>query len=275
MIELDPRLLRISVEVNGVMKAYDQLNMRATGTKFANANQNECEVVLTNLDKATRDFLLTETSPFNATRTPKRFIVEAGRLSYGLVKIFEGVIASVVPTQPPDISVTIKALTGNDKKSEVIATAQPAQTSLRRIASQVASDLGLGLAFQATDKQIANYNFTGGALKQVDKLGEVGAVDAFVDDSRLIVKNRGAALTGQLRVLNVDTGMIGIPEVTERGVKVKYLLDNSSVLGGALRLESAIYPTVNGDYTIYKLGFDIANRDTPFYWIAEASRNGR
>ncbi|MGJ0509065.1 MAG: baseplate hub protein [Methylocystis sp.] len=275
MIELDPRLLRISVEVNGVMKAYDQLNMRATGTKFANANQNECEVVLTNLDKATRDFLLTETSPFNATRTPKRFIVEAGRVSYGLVKIFEGVIASVVPTQPPDISVTIKALTGNDKKSEVIATAQPAQTSLRRIASQVASDLGLGLAFQATDKQIANYNFTGGALKQVDKLGEVGAVDAFVDDSRLIVKNRGAALTGQLRVLNVDTGMIGIPEVTERGVKVKYLLDNSSVLGGALRLESAIYPTVNGDYTIYKLGFDIANRDTPFYWIAEASRNGR
>lgn len=274
MNEIDPRLLRISIEVNGVMKRYDQLNMRASGTKFANANQNECEIALSNLDKPTRDFLLTETSPFNANRTPKRFIVEAGRVSYGYVKIFEGVIASVVPTQPPDITVTIKALTANDKKSEVIATAQPAQTSLRRIAGQVASELGLGLAFQATDKQIANYNYTGGALKQVDKLGEVGNVDAFVDDSRLVVKDRGAALTGQLRVLNVDTGLIGIPEITERGVKVKYLLDNSSVLGGGLRLESAIYPTVNGDYTIYKLGFDIANRDVPFYWIAEASRNG-
>jgi hypothetical protein len=66
--------------------------------------------------------------------------------------------------------------------------------------------------------------------------------------------------------------MVGIPEITEQGIKVKYLLDNVSRLGGGLRISSDIYPAVNGLYIIYKLGFEISNRDTPFYYIAEAAR---
>jgi hypothetical protein len=270
--EIDPRRVRISIEVNGVLRAYEGLALAASGTKYANANQNECEVKITNLDKETRDYLLTETSPFNANRTPKRFIVEAGRESYGLSRIYTGVIASAIPSQPPDITVTIKALTANDKKGEVIARSQPGQVSLGRIAGQVAGDLGLALTFEATDRKIANYNYTGAALKQVDKLGEMGNVNAYVDDDKLVVKDAAAPLANQIRVLNLDTGLIGIPEITERGIKVKFLLDNVTVLGGALRVQSVIYPTVNGDYQIYKLGFDIASRDTPFYWIAEAKR---
>lgn len=272
MNEIDPRLVRISIEVNGVLRSYDGLALSASGTKYANANQNECEVKITNLDKETRDFILTETSPFNTNRTPKRFIVEAGRVSYGLARIYEGIIASVVPSQPPDITVTLKALTANDKKSEVIARSQPGQTSLGQIARQVAQDLNVSLIFEASDKRIGNYNYSGGALKQVDKLGEVGQVDAYVDDNTLVVKERARPLVNQIRVLNIDTGLIGIPEITEHGIKVKYLLDNTSVLGGALRVQSQIYPAVNGDYAIYKLGFDIASRDTPFYWIAETRR---
>jgi hypothetical protein len=270
MNEIDPRLVRISFEIDGQLKTYEGLNVSASGTKYANANQNECEIKIANLDKATREYILTETSPFNANRTPKRFIVEAGRVSYGYSKVYEGTIASAVPSQPPDITLTIKALTANDKKGDVIARTQPGQVKLSTIAKQVAADLGLSLTFQATDRQIANYNYSGGALKQVDKLGEVGRVNAFVDDRVLVVKDMGRALENQIRVLNIDSGLIGIPELTEQGVKVKFLLDNVTVLGGTLRIQSKIYPTVNGDYSIYKLGFDIASRDTPFYWIAEA-----
>ncbi len=66
--------------------------------------------------------------------------------------------------------------------------------------------------------------------------------------------------------------MIGIPEFTEQGIKVKFLLDNRTTLGGGIQIESKIYPATNGNYVIYKLGFEITNRDKPFYWIAEATR---
>src|SRR6185312_8460896 len=118
----------------------------------------------------------------------------------------------------------------------------------------------------------SNYAFTGGILNQVEKLEELGLLSAYVDDATLVVKDRYTPLANKVRVLNAGSGMVGIPEITEQGVKVKFLLDNQTVLGGMLRVQSQINPAANGDYLIYKLSFEIANRDNPFYWIAEAKR---
>lgn len=271
-VQLDERIVRVGIEVRGRLNWYEGLDIKASGTKFANANQNECQIQIGNLSKGMRDFILTETSPFNLNRTPKSVIVEAGRKSYGTFQIFKGDIASSVPSQPPDISVTLKCLTANFKKGEVVAKNQAGTVKLDRLAKNVADDLGLILEYQAKDKDIANYNYTGGALKQVDKLGELGRVNAYVDDGKLIVKDYNVPLTGRVTVLNLDTGMIGIPEITEQGIKVKFLMDNQTTLGGVLRVTSLIYPAVNGDYSIYKLNFDVASRDAPFYWTAEAKR---
>lgn len=273
MEALDPRLVRVGIQIgSNSVKWYDKLAITASGTKYGNSNQNECEVSITNMDKATRDYILTETSPFNKNRTTKKLIVEAGRVSYGLSRIFVGDITNCTITQPPDITLKLKALTGNHQSGNVIGRNQAATASLKQISKGVADDLGLSLDFQATDKSISNYSFSGGALKQVNKLGETGLVDAYVDDDTLVVKDMNVPLTGKLRVLNLDTGMIGIPELTEHGIAVKFLLDNQTTLGSALDITSILNPSLNGQYVIYKLGFDIANRDTPFYFTAECKR---
>lgn len=274
MEELDPRIVKLSIEVDGQLKTYDGLYITASGTKYANSNQNDCEIKIANLDQVTRNYILTETSPFNANRTPKKVIVEAGRVSYGVSKIFEGNIIMSSPSQPPDIAVTIKALTGNFQKGNIISRTQNAVTPLSQIAKGVANDLGATLDFQATDKNISNYAYNGGALKQIDALGSAGAVDVYLDNDVLVVKDINIPLTGRVRKLDLTTGMIGIPEVTEQGVKVKFLLDNQTTLGGALEITSDIYPAVNGTYAIYKLQYEISNREIPFYYIAEGKRLG-
>lgn len=270
--EIDPRIVKIGIEIDGQIKYYEDLAIVATGTKFANENENECEVKITNLDKPTRDYLLTETSPFNQNKTPKRLIIDAGRKSYGTNRIYVGDITSAKVSQPPDITITLKATTGNDQKGNVVSKNQPGVANLSTIAQQVAQDLNLSLQFECKDKQLANYSFTGGCLKQVNKLGQSGGVSAFVDDTTLVMKDYGTPLEGRVKVLDMDTGMIGIPEITEKGIKVTYLIDNDTTLGGALDIRSVLNPSVNGTYNIYKLGFNIASRDTPFYYVAEASR---
>lgn len=270
--ELDPRIVKVGIEINGQIKYYEDLAIVATGTKFANENENECEVKITNLDKQTRDYLLTETSPFNKNPSPKRIIIDAGRKSYGTNRIYIGDITSAKVSQPPDVTITLKATTANDQKGNVIARNQPGVANLSTIAAQVAGDLGMSLQFECQDKQLTNYTFTGGCLKQVTKLGKAGGVSAFVDDNVLVMKDYGVPLSSRVKVLSLDSGMVGIPEITEKGIKVTYLIDNETALGGALEVESKLNPAVNGTYNIYKLGFQIANRDTPFYFIAEASR---
>jgi len=271
-VELDPRIVRVGIEVNGRVKYYEGLDIRAQGMKFANPNQNECEVRIDNMDKATRDYILTETSPFNLNRTPKRLIIEAGRQSYGTTIIFTGDITASDVSQPPDIGVTLKALTGNFKKGDVISRSKGSQCSLKTICQGVAGDIGATLDFQAKDKNISNYSYTGGALKQLNSLQDSGDYDVYLNNNVLVVKDRNVPLNNRLRILNLDTGMIGIPELTEQGLKVTFLLDNQTEIGGALEVTSQIFPSINGKYAIYKLGFDIASRDVPFYYIAECKR---
>jgi len=269
---LDPRLVSVSIEVNGVIKTYDQIYLKATGTRYANALQNEAVITLTNLDKVTQDFILTETSPFTPNRTPKIVRLFAGRESYGTTLIYSGNVVSTVVSQPPDVTITLKCLTGNYIKGTVLARNHPGVATLAEISRGIAQDTNTTLNFSATDKNVTNYNFSGSALDQVGVLGSLANINAFIDNDVLIVKNVNTTIAGSLKILNASTGMIGIPEITEQGVKVRYLLDNVSRLGSGLRITSEVYPAVNGDYVIFKLGFEISNRDTPFYFIAEASR---
>ena len=270
---LDLRVITVSIEVNGQLKTYSSpLNITASGTKYGNALQNECTVTISNLDRETQDYLTTETSPYNLNRTPKTIIVRAGRESTGTAIIYQGNIISIVVSQPPDIGVTLKCLTGNFFKGQIVNSSFLAPTSVSQISAQVAQLTNTSLNFQATDKMINNYSYGGGALNQVQAVGSMGNYNAYIDDSQFIVKNAFIPLSNTVRILSAETGMIGIPMFTEQGIRVKFLVDNQTKLGGGMQVNSVQYPAANGLYVIYKLAFQIASRDTPFYYIADGAR---
>lgn len=271
-VPIDERLIRVSIEIAGQLKQFDQqFAITSTGTKFANPLQNEATVKIANLTKADRDYLLTATSPFNANKTSKILTIEVGRVSTGLAQIYKGNIATCLPSAPPDVFLEFKCKTGQFLKGKLVNTTMPAQSKLSAIAAQIAKDTSLNLNFQATDKNIANYNHSGSAIGQITKLGNLGPVSAYQDDDNLVVKDLHLPLTGKVRVLDKNSGMIGVPGQSEFGIKVKYLLDNTSVVGGGLTITSVLYPAINGNYCIFKLGWELASREEPFYWNAEAA----
>lgn len=273
MQALDPRIVQVSIQVNGQTKIYGgDLWISAVGTKYGNVLQNDAEITIQNLDKVTQDYILTETTPYNLNATPKTVSLFAGRKSYGTALIYLGTVVSSRVTQPPDIGIVLKCLTGNFFKGNLVTRNQPGGATLSQITQGVANDLGLLLRFQATDKTITNFNFAGSNLNQVDALSQLGTFNVYVDNNTLVVKNAGDPLLGSTRVISADNGMIGIPEFTEQGIKVKFLLDNITQVGSGIQIISKVYPAANGIYVIYKLGFQISSREQPFYYIAEASR---
>ena len=271
MTQLDPRVVRLSLELDGEVRTYDGLAITARGSKSTGVVRNECEVTISNLTRDVRNSIITETSPFLKNRTRRKLILEAGRQRDGVFRLFEGEVLSASPSQPPDIVLTIQAQTGAFHAGQVVARSGSAIERLSSIAARVAQDLGATLVFEAEDKNVANYSFSGAALRQVDELNRMG-VNAYVDDSRLVVKDRDKPLANQVRVLNKDSGMVGIPEITERGIKVTCLLDRHLVLGGSVRVESELNPSATGEFVIYKLDFDVASHASPFYHIIEAER---
>lgn len=268
---LDPRRVRLTLTIGNSAKSYEGLAITASGVKCASSADNSADVKILNLSKADRDHILTECSPFNSNKERKRMTIEAGRESTGLALIFEGDITSSAAGQPPDPSITLKSQTGAHQRGQMTSRSVKA-CSHRGLAEQIADEMGVALDYSATDKRISNYCHCGDRLAEVGKLGQAGGVRAYLDDGHLVVTDRNAARHGLARVLDVDSGLVGVPEWTEHGVKVRYMLDATSRLGGQLVLRSKINPAVNGSWVIVKLGFEIASRDTPFYYIAECTR---
>lgn len=272
--EIDLRRIRLGIEVSGRINWYEGegWNIKVSGTKYANPLQNDCTATIKGLSTETRDFILTETSPFNSNKTPKRLLVEVGRMSTGLFRIFTGDIASVEPGSPPDVDITIKAKTQSAQAGNVVAVSGGEKGKLSGIAQRVADEIGVGLDFQATDKLISNFSFSGAALRMVNLLQDAGGVRAFIDDEALIVKDYNKPLAGRIKILNMNSGMVGIPKGTEKGVDVTFLIDSESLLGGMLRLESKFNKALNGDYTIAQLKFEASTHDDPFYYTATCTR---
>lgn len=274
--KLDPRIVRLSVEIDGQFHVFEGLDIVARGRKTTNPQENSCDVTISNLTKHDRDYILTATSPFiGRQRSPKRMIVEAGRVSTGVSRLFYGDITASQITQPPDIGLTMRFQTGAHKKGVVVARQGREIQPLSSLAASVAADMGVGLTFEADDFQVANYSFSGAVAGQLECLAATGNVDVFVDDQTLVVKNRGAGLRNRVRILNKSSGMVGVPEFTERGLKVRAMIDAQTTLGGTIRIESQLNPATNGDYVVYSLGFDVASRREPFYYEIEAGRPGQ
>lgn len=273
MNKFDPRLLRFSIEVDGQLRQYTGLQMSASIMKFANPLQNQCTAKISNITKATRDYLLTETSPFNRPRRRKKLIIEAGRESTGYFKLYEGDIIQSIPSQPPDIELTLKASTAAWFKTDAITVSYGQNVSMSTIAQGVADSMGLALQNNATDKQISSYGYTGSKLRQVDQINDMGYT-TFIDNDTLYVADMGDSTAKVSQVLDMTSGMVGIPEMTEQGIKVRTLLNSNVRIGSRITIKSEMNPAADGAYIIFKLGYDVANRDTAFYSVIEARREG-
>jgi hypothetical protein len=266
----DDRLLSVQIAVNGQLLTFNQdFWITVKGEKFANALENTCHIEIANLNTAHRNFILTETSPFNSLRVPKVCSVFAGRVSTGMFLVYTGDVMTSRISQPPDIKIGLKCGTCHFKKGSVGRRTGGKSAKLSTLANGVAGNLGLSLRMESPDMNVGNYAYSGNALNEVDLLGKSGNCLAYVDDQQLILKPISAALSGSVLNLSEQTGMIGLPEITDKGLKVKFLYDSSVKLGGAIVITSVLNPAANGKFVIYKLRFDLASRENPFHYEAE------
>ncbi|AWB00254.1 hypothetical protein CU052_13530 [Vibrio harveyi] len=272
MAAIDNRIMRVTIIIGDESRSYEKLAITAKGQKFTNANQGKCTITIANLAKEVRDDILTNTSPFTNSKVRSSIILEAGRESYGSTVVYEGDIYRSRPSQGPDNVLTLECLTGQFNKGVMVNRRGQPMDSLKNIAQGVADDNGLTLQFTADDRNISNYSYSGAAAKQVEALQDIAAADVYVDGKVLVVKPINVPASQSVRVLSPDSGMVGVPEFTEQGIKVTFLYDPQTTIGGMLEIRSKQNPATSGNYVIYKLSFNLTNREVPFYYTAEARR---
>jgi hypothetical protein len=267
----DQRIVQLSIQIQDQTYTFDGLDIRARGQKFWSSQMSQCSAIISNLTKEQRQDILTRASPIQRAGDlhPIRMTLDVGRQSTGTFRLFEGDVFQGGVTQPPDIGITLNSLTNNFIKAQTVSNTQPASAELESIAATVAADNGLTLDFQATPRTIENYSFTGSPDQEIVKLNQMGNIIAAVDGKTLIVCDADKPRGKSTRLINANTGMVGVPQPTSQGCVVQLMIDNTVQIGGEVQVESIINPGVNGNYYIRRMDFEIANRDDPFWYTLE------
>jgi hypothetical protein len=266
----DQRIVRLTLELEDGVHSYEQLAIRAHGMKLASAMQSQCEVMIYNLTKEHRNYIITQASPFVLNRKPIRMNLEVGRESYGTFSLFQGDVLFGGVTQPPDIGVALTSLNNGLFAGIMFTQSHPQTMELKTICQSLADRNKLALDFQATPKKIENYVFNGSLTRELNALQRVGNVVAFIDGGKIVVLDSNKPKkSNSVRLINASTGMVGVPQPFERGIIVKMMIDNSIELGAEVEIESEINPAANGKYMVQQINFDVSNRDNPFWYTIQ------
>lgn len=278
--KLDKRVLFFQVEAiapdgSVQMKELNGLSIKGRISRKMGTSQAEATLSIANLDSTTVEYITTYTTPYFKPKTKKKISVFAGYERTGWGRIFTGEIESAIPTGAPDLWVNIKAKSLSHMNRTPITYGVSNITS-KELAQSISNQLGLSFEWQATSqKKISAFDFTGskaGLLKEFNRLEDV---TMFEDNGVIKVVDKVAKPPeNNIRLISQDTGMIGEPEPTEYGIKVKYLLDPSSNCGDWIETKSIKLPGTDGKYQIYALDFDFANREQQFYCEAQCKAVG-
>lgn len=266
----DPRLVKVGIRINGVFTYFQDLDIRVQGQRFFSETSAFCTIKISNLTRDQRHWLLTNATPVLANNiTPAYITVDVGRQSYGTFRLFEGTCYTSTVTQPPDIGITFRSLDSSGLASAIQPTSFGPITRLSTISKYVADNLNppVNLDFRVTnDVQIANFSTTSNTNDLIPRLNQIGGVVACVNNGTLIVRDINGFYQNREFTLDVQHGMVGLPQATESGCLAQMLVHPNVQIGDLININSVINPSVNGQYRISQIAFDIANRDTPFFY---------
>lgn len=270
---MDKRICYVQIQTSSGDKEIRNISIRGRITRKMSETGSTAKISIANLAREDVEYLTTYTSPYVDQSKKKRINVFAGYESTGVGMIFSGDIYSALPEGLPDTWLNIEAKTEYFNQQNIITLSQ-SKMNTKSIAQVVANQLDLVLVWRSkSEKFIDAFNFTGAKTKLLNRLNQLDSFTAFVDNGSLLVidsseqppETSNQKRQGYVKVINGDSGLIGLPQPDEHGVKIKVLLDPSVNLGDWFKLESQRLPIVNAFYQVYEMTYDFATREPQYY----------
>lgn len=286
---MDKRICYVQIQTPSGDKEIHNIALKGKITCKMSETGSTSKISIANLSREDVEYLTTYTSPYIDQSKRKRINIFAGYESTGVGQIFSGDIYSALPDGLPDTWLNIEAKTEYYNQQDII-TFQHSNISTKNLAQNIASELKVDLVWRSSStKTIDCFNFAGAKAKLIDRLNKVAFVRAFVQNNTLFVvdtneeppietetkkevKGSSKKTPGTIKLISAESGMIGLPQPDEQGIKVKVLLDPALKLADWIKVESQQLPIVNGLYQIYEMSYDFATRDPQYYIEIKAKR---
>ncbi len=289
---LPQRKLKVTFTLAEAEVVFDETTeMNVSVTKDCLSMRPTATIELFNLTTAKRAQLFTQFTEWNLRMIqtglgdppPDNFLnsvkIEAGYVgkngeSVGVIYIGEIVTANLT-SSPPSIGMQINCAARQIDRSKNSSAPDPKMT-FKQYVKWAAKEMGIS----NTDCETTHDNET--VQGMFDSVHDVASliweiqaayrplVVAYIDNNVLTVRESNKPLRSETAIITVDE-FIGVPSMTSYGVVFQSLFDQKIHLGGLVRLNSKMNPSISNDtkWLVFKLEYTLSTRNTPFYLKAD------
>lgn len=238
------------VEAESSIVITDPLTIRFSVNKMIYAGANcTANIEVYNLNKSTRDKIFYDWLHIDDVRKVE---LAAGYYNGKFDTIYRGVIRSCRPKKVgTDVIMEIEAQSGlfvldnefsmaldsGETNSNVIGTVIDKTTLLEEGEQNIEEKL-----FPRTVSLLGS-----AALILKTYSGEKG----FVDDEHYLILDTNDAVDGDVRVIDDDSGLLGVPERDRTTVKINCMFEPRVKLGEIIQINSRIAPVFDGQYKVW------------------------
>ena len=274
------RQVEVTVSGKGGSLTVRDLKIDFNISKGMGSSQNEAKISIWNLTKSHRRMLGEEYDKIE---------LKVGYRGGAMSTIFKGDIRDSGDTKDgPDIQSTIECGDGDKAIANgSVSKTFPAGTKPKQVAEHLISQLpGIAKGELKGLDNLPAYkrpvSFFGYAAAALDKLGRQHRLYWSIQDGTAQVLKHDEVLSGTT-VISSETGMIGIPEQTDKGVKVKALLNPNIQPGRQIDVRSGFLDESSGRdkratdqgggiFRVSQVTFNGTNEGEEFFVEIEASR---
>ena len=245
----------------------------------------EANIDIYNLNRDDLQFLTTSAANWMAKKT---LIQLYAGYDDDVELIFGGQIMTAPPEGYPDLVLHIKCLSGLEWMTTNI-NVQKANIKLIDLIDYTSSVTGFPVNIPAKmrrtnetlNKKIDEFSYTGSVYNLLDKIQSmlggfsIGGKSVFLSayNDNTFVWNPETT-DGQTLYISKESGMVGVPEITDIGANVKMLLNTKVRTGSRIYLHSDRVPDASGEYIITQIIHEGEVRGTAWYTTLMCTRIG-
>lgn len=193
-------------------------------------------------------------------KAKNKILLAAGDDAVGMTTVFQGTLWEAVADYSgmPDVSFNIVALAGMDLALKPVdAISFKGATDVATIMRGLADDMGLAFENNGVSVVLSNPYFPGTGLAQVRKCAAAANINHTIDLQKLVIWPKDGFRAGAIPIISPDTGMIGYPRMSSKGIDLQSVFNTDILLGGQVEVRSSV-EVANGIFNVFDFSHSLS-----------------
>lgn len=218
------------------------------------------QVVIYGLSPELMNRLTTIGTINKSVRLKNSIFIDAGDDIDGLQNVFQGTIfdAWADYNGAPDVGLNVIAYSGLDAALKPVnPTSYQGPADVATIMQDMADEAGLTFEDYGVDVQLSNPYFQGTTLSKIRSCARAAGIFHVIDRGALIIAPKDSARGSEVPEVSKETGMVGYPTLSSKGMNVRMIFNINILLGGDIQVQSAI-PMACGKWRVSNLSHSLS-----------------